>query len=170
MLTDIFIIRHAQPTQFMGQNYNLPPGPDLSERGRDEALQAARFLADKGLQHLFVSPFARTTQTAEIVHEQLDIPITFTRLVAEHAPHEDQAQVRTRIQELLAAADDAQATCIGIISHGSPIKQLLLELTQERINLSQHTYAGGNPAPTAGIWHAQRRDNRWNLALVFTPT
>lgn len=170
MLTDIFLIRHGQPAQNSSIPYNTPPGPDLAERGRAEARQAAAFLADKGVEQLFVSPFARTTQTAEVLVDQLGLPVTFTSLVQEHGPGETLETVRDRMRDLLAGADDSPLARIGIVTHGSPIRAALLNLSNEKIDLSKHTYPGGNPAPTCGIWHIRRLGaNQISFELVFKP-
>lgn len=170
MLTDIFLIRHGHPLQHTGLNYHVLPGPGLSDVGRDEARQAAEFLAGRGIEQFFVSPFDRTTQTAEPIIEALDVPVTFTSLVQEHNPSEQFDLIRERVREFLRSAEDAPSARIGVISHGSPIRAFLLELSQDRIDLSRHVYPGGNPAPTAGIWHAQRSEQTWRIELVFKPT
>lgn len=171
MLTDLYLIRHGQPAHNPVIPYHTPPGPDLSERGRAEAAQASAFLADKGLEHLFVSPFARTSQTAEVLVERLGLPATFTALVQEHGPSERFEQVRERIRELLNAAHDSPHTRIAVVAHGSPIRAALLELSSEKIDLSRHVYQGGNPAPTCGIWHVQFLDGYTRrFELVFQPT
>lgn len=170
MLSDIFLIRHGQPIYNPSIPYNTLPGPDLSERGRAEARQAAAFLADKDLAHLFISPFARTTQTAEVLIDQLGLPASFTALVQEHGPQEPFDRVRERMRELLAGAADSPHRRIGIVSHGSPIRAALLELSKEKIDLSRHIYQGGNPAPTCGIWHVQLLDEQTRrFELVFKP-
>jgi 2,3-bisphosphoglycerate-dependent phosphoglycerate mutase len=167
---EIYLIRHGQPVQNSGVPYQVPPGPDLAERGRVEARQAAAFLADKGLEQLFVSPFARTTQTAEVLVDTLALPVTFTRLVQEHAPSETFDTVRTRMRELLAGLADSPLQRIGIVTHGSPIRATLLELSNEKIDLSKHIYPGGNPAPTCGIWQVSFVDAvTRRFALVFKP-
>jgi hypothetical protein len=57
-----------------------------------------------------------------------------------------------------------------VVTHGSPIKQLLLALTSGQIDLSSHVYdQSKNPAPTAGIWHLQRSGEGWQAVLVFKP-
>lgn len=170
MLTDIFLVRHGHPLQNSGLAYLSPPGPGLSDLGRQEARQAAAFLADKSVEHLFVSPFDRTTQTAEVLVEQLGTPVTFTRLVQEHGAGEQFDQVRERIRELLHSLDDSPLSRIGLVTHGSPIRAMLLELSRDKIDLTGHVYSGGNPAPTAGIWHAQRSGDAWRIDLVFKPT
>ncbi len=170
MLTDLFLIRHGQPVHDPTIPYHTPPGPALSERGRDEAARAAAFLLSKELEHLFVSPFARTSQTAEVLADRLGLPVTFTTLVQEHAPGEPFEQVRRRVRELLTAVEDSPCTRIGIVSHGSPIRAALLELSNEKIDLSRHVYSGGNPAPTCGIWHVQFLDAYTRrFELVFRP-
>lgn len=169
MLTDIFLIRHATPLLNTGLAYRTMPGPNLSERGREEARQAATFLADRALEHLFVSPFARTTQTAEQLVERLDLPVTFTQLIAENAPEEPAAQVLVRIREFLQSVMDSPFTRIGVVSHGYPIRLCIEELGQGQINLNQYIFSGNNPAPTAGIWHARRKEQGWRLELAFQP-
>jgi 2,3-bisphosphoglycerate-dependent phosphoglycerate mutase len=74
------------------------------------------------------------------------------------------------MRELLAAADDSPHTRIGLVSHGSPIRAVLMNLSNDKIDLSKHNYAGGNPAPTCGIWHIQRiDDHQLRFELVFKP-
>jgi 2,3-bisphosphoglycerate-dependent phosphoglycerate mutase len=170
VLTDLYLIRHGQPALAPSIPYNTLPGPDLSERGREEAAQAAAFLADKAIEHLFGSPFARAAQTAEVIVDKLGLPITFTGLVQEHGPTEQFDHVRERMRELLAAADDSPHQRIGIVAHGSPIRAALLELSKDKIDLTKHVYSGGNPAPTCGIWHVRFVDEHTRrFELVFKP-
>jgi 2,3-bisphosphoglycerate-dependent phosphoglycerate mutase len=170
VLTDLYLIRHGQPMLAPSIPYNTLPGPELSERGREEAAQAAAFLAGKSLERLLGSPFARAAQTAELLAERLGLPITFTPIVQEHGPGESFEQVRERMRELLAAAGDSSHARIGIVAHGSPIRAALLELSKDKIDLSKHVYAGGNPAPTCGIWHVQFLDEHTRrFELIFKP-
>jgi 2,3-bisphosphoglycerate-dependent phosphoglycerate mutase len=168
---EIFFIRHGLPIQNSGVPYQIPPGPDLSERGRIEARQAATFLAGRGVEQLFVSPFARTTQTAEVMIDILNLQATFTALVQEQAPHETLDAVRVRMRELFAGLADSPYKRVGIVTHGSPIRAGLLELSSDKIDLSNHVYPGGNPAPTCGIWHVQLVDEQTQrFELVFKPS
>ncbi len=170
MLTDLYLIRHGQPILAPSIPYNTLPGPDLSEQGRAEAAQAAAFLADRGVERLLGSPFARAAQTAELLAERLGLPLTLTPLLQEHGPGESFEQVRERMRELLAAAQDAPHARIAIVAHGSPIRAALLELSNDKVDLSKHVYAGGNPAPTCGIWHVQFLDEHTRrFELVFKP-
>lgn len=170
MPQELFFIRHGLPIQNSGVPYQTLPGPDLSERGRSEARQAAAFLADKGIEQLFVSPFARTTQTAEVIIDQLGLPATFTALVQEQAPNETLDTVRMRIRELLAGLEDSPYQRVGFVTHGSPIRAALMELSNDKIDLTKHVYPGGNPAPTCGIWQATFVDaTTRRFDLVFKP-
>jgi 2,3-bisphosphoglycerate-dependent phosphoglycerate mutase len=170
VLTDLYLVRHGQPAINAAIAYNTPPGPDLSERGREEAAQAAAFLADKGVEQIFASPFARAAQTAEVLVERLGLPLTYTALVQEHGPAESFEQVRERMRELLAAADDSPHARLAIVAHGSPIRAALHELSKDKIDLSKHVYSGGNPAPTCGIWHVRFVDEHTRrFELVFKP-
>ena len=171
MLSDLYLIRHGEPARSPAIPYNTPPGPDLSERGRAEAAQAAAFLADRDVEHLFVSPFARTTQTAAVIVEALGLPVTFTSLVQEHGPSEGADHVRERIGELLAALEDSPQRRVAVVTHGSPIRAALQALSKDNIDLSRHVYPGGNPAPTCGIWHVQHiAEHTRRFELVFRPS
>jgi len=171
VLTDLYLIRHGQPTHHSGSSYNIVPGPDLSDRGRAEATAAATFLADKALTQLLVSPFARAAQTAAVLAAQLGLTVTLTPALQEHGPHERFAQVRERLAELLVALDDSPHCRVALVTHGSPIRAALLELSQDKLDLSQHVYEGGNAAPTCGIWHIEFSDaHTRRFELVFKPS
>ncbi|NJL34573.1 MAG: histidine phosphatase family protein [Chloroflexaceae bacterium] len=84
--------------------------------------------------------------------------------------------LRTRIHEFLAGLQDATFRAVGVVSHGSPIKEMLLHLTGGTVNLKGHVYDTGNPAPTAGIWHVRRTNPDdadgplvWQAKLIFKP-
>ncbi len=170
LLTDIYFIRHGAPDRTTSIPYQSMPGPDLTDGGRDESRQAARFLADREVEHIFASPFARAVQTAEQIVTHIDLPITFASLITEQAYTESVNQVRMRVQEFLNGINDSSFKRVAIVSHGSPIKQMLLALTDEQVDLSAYRDAQDNPLPTAAIWHAHRQDGIWQAALVFRPT
>jgi 2,3-bisphosphoglycerate-dependent phosphoglycerate mutase len=170
VLSDLYLIRHGEPLRNGALPYNMLPGPDLAPQGRDEAAQAATFLSDMGLEWLFASPFARTAQTAEVLVERLKLPLSFTPLIQEHGPSEQFAQVRARVNELLAALHDSPHRCVGLVAHGSPIRAALLELSREQLDFSRHVYPGGNPAPTCGIWHVRFEvQAQPRCELIFKP-
>lgn len=169
MPTNLYLIRHADPLRDTGIEYRTLPGPDLSEHGQAEARQAAVFLATCRIEHLFASPFARASQTATAIAAALELPITFTPLIAEHTLGETIPQLGQRITEFLHSIAAAPYTRIAAVTHGSPIREMLLLLTQGQVDLRGHVYGQGNPAPTAGIWHLHHADNLWRAELVFKP-
>lgn len=169
LLTNIYLVRHGDPQMNTGLEYNVMPGPPLSEQGKVESRQAAVFLADKGVQSLFASPFARTSQTVKELAGYLELPVTLTELLAEHAPQESEPQVRERVLAFVQGVEDTPFTSIAAVTHGSPIRQLLVALTEGKVDLRGHFYGRGNPAPTAGIWHVHREEELWQARLVFRP-
>lgn len=83
----MFLIRHGQ-TEFNRafSATRRDPGirdPPLTEIGRLQATAIARSLRLLGPGSLITSPYLRALETAEIVAEQLGVPITIEPLVAE---------------------------------------------------------------------------------------
>jgi 2,3-bisphosphoglycerate-dependent phosphoglycerate mutase len=170
MPQELFLVRHGQPEPNSSVPYLIAPGPDLSERGRLEAYAAAAFLAAHAPQRCLMSPFARTTQTAEIISRQLKLPAETAADLAEHGPHEEFPAVRSRLTDLVQRLQHDPADRLVLVTHGSPIRALLQALSEDRIDLSGHVYQGGNPAPTCGIWHIDLRlPAAQRCRLVFKP-
>ncbi len=70
----IYVIRHGQST--VNVEYRLSCRNfegDLTALGREQALKAAHWLGDKGITHIFHSPFHRAFQTAQIIGEKLSL-------------------------------------------------------------------------------------------------
>jgi 2,3-bisphosphoglycerate-dependent phosphoglycerate mutase len=169
VILDLYLVRHGQPTVLGGANYNVLPGPSLSTRGRNEAAAAAAFLAGKGIEQIFASPFDRAAQTAAVLGEHLGLPVSHAKEIAEMGPGETFAIVRARVAEFVDGLEDSPYQRVVIVTHGSPIKELLMHLSRERIDLSKHSYTGGNPAPTCGIWHIRRGETTRTFTLAFKP-
>jgi 2,3-bisphosphoglycerate-dependent phosphoglycerate mutase len=169
MLHTLYIVRHAHPRQNTGIDYHRVPGPPLDERGREEATRAAHFLQPLGVQALVCSPLDRTRQTAAAVADAIGIaPVVEDRL-AEHRPDETFDGVRARCGAWLADAQRSPHAVVAAVTHGSPVRALLGLLSDGKIDLTAHNYAGGNPSPTAGIWRAVRAAAGWELTFVFDP-
>jgi 2,3-bisphosphoglycerate-dependent phosphoglycerate mutase len=168
VLSDVFLVRHGEPNRNSGVPYRAPPGPGLCAQGRDEARQAAAFLADKQIEHLFVSPYTRAMETAEELVTQLDLPLSTAPLVAEYRLDETEAHLQERLAQFAEDLATVPYTRIAVVSHAAPIGELLLALTrQPREWLPVDTM--GHPLPTGGIWQAWRVDEDWQAALVFQP-
>jgi 2,3-bisphosphoglycerate-dependent phosphoglycerate mutase len=169
MLQQIYLVRHAQPDRTSTVTYNVEPGPPRTLVGRDEASQAARWLAGRELEYVFSSPFIRTVQTADAIADQLGLPITYVKLLSEHGPGETPQRVRERVAELITQIDDGPLTNVAFVTHGMCVKSLLLHTTSDKIDLVKHVYDYGNCSPTAGIWHGIRGEQSWRWELVFRP-
>jgi broad specificity phosphatase PhoE len=85
----MILLRHGESAFNAAFNRTrIDPGirdAPLTERGRQQAAEAAEALRDLGLQRLLVSPYMRTLQTAEIIAARLDLPITVEPIVRERA-------------------------------------------------------------------------------------
>jgi 2,3-bisphosphoglycerate-dependent phosphoglycerate mutase len=169
MLEELYLVRHAMPDRSTGVPYNVAPGPPLTLAGVQEAAQSARWLEGHGVERLLASPFDRTRVTAEAIAERLALPVSFVEALREGGPGETVEQIRHRVAELLIQLDDSPLRCVALVSHGAPIRALLLHTTADRLDLTGHVYDFGNCVPTAGIWHGRRGDNCWKWELAFRP-
>jgi ribonuclease H / adenosylcobalamin/alpha-ribazole phosphatase len=73
----LLLLRHGQTVmtaarQFSGSGFD---GPELDAVGREQAIQAARALADAGAVAVVASPMRRTRETAQIVASRLDVEV-----------------------------------------------------------------------------------------------
>jgi 2,3-bisphosphoglycerate-dependent phosphoglycerate mutase len=166
VLSDIFLVRHGEPDRTTGIPYRVPPGPGLCEQGWNQARQAAAFLADKQLEHLFVSPYARTMQTAEVLVTDLGLPLSTAPLVAEYRPDETAEQLHERSAQFVRKLLTVPYRCVAVVSHAATIFELLLELTHEPAEAFPVDEMG-HPLPTGGIWHVWRAGEGWKAALVL---
>jgi broad specificity phosphatase PhoE len=83
----VILIRHGQ-TEFnrVFSVTRRDPGirdPHLTDLGRRQAAAVARILRYSSLQKLITSPYTRALETAGIIAEHLDLPITVEPLIAE---------------------------------------------------------------------------------------
>jgi ribonuclease H / adenosylcobalamin/alpha-ribazole phosphatase len=75
--TTLLLLRHGQTVmtaarQFSGSGFE---GPELDVVGREQAVRAARALADAGAVAVVASPMRRARETAQIVASQLDVEV-----------------------------------------------------------------------------------------------
>jgi len=83
----VILIRHGQ-TEFnrVFAVTRRDPGirdPHLTDYGQRQAIAAARALRPLSLTRVITSPYVRALQTASIIAEHLDLPITVEALIAE---------------------------------------------------------------------------------------
>jgi 2,3-bisphosphoglycerate-dependent phosphoglycerate mutase len=169
VLTDLFLVRHGLADKHTGVPYHTPPGPGLTDVGRDHARQAALFLSDQRIEHLFVSSFVRTRQTADEMGSVLHLPILYDEALIEHGLQEPAERVQARMLVFVQRLEQQAYSRVALVSHGSPIKHLLLALTGGQVDMSGYMDEQHNPLPPGGIWHARRSAGIWQAALVFQP-
>ena len=79
MSQTVWIARHANREDFVNPGWfnsaERPYDPPLSADGLVQAGQLAQRLKDSRIAQIFASPFLRTTQTAHILAETLDLPL-----------------------------------------------------------------------------------------------
>jgi probable phosphoglycerate mutase len=71
----IFVIRHAESQWNVIGKYQGILNPDLTELGIKQAKALAKALKNKGIKIIFTSPLKRTKKTAEILAEELGVPL-----------------------------------------------------------------------------------------------
>jgi broad specificity phosphatase PhoE len=176
MNTIIYLIRHATPDwSRFDLRYDIPPGPPLTAQGEEEAVRLGDFLRATGVRKMYASPLERSQRTAQIVGDALQIPIVEEAAIAEWRQGEAEHEVLNRFNEFWqqASAESAQTGPLALISHGGPIRLMLVRLGLDSAELAfyRRQFDRDNPLPPAGVWqatHAQA-DNGWQVELVFTP-
>ncbi|MEO2153787.1 MAG: histidine phosphatase family protein [Aquificae bacterium] len=73
--TTLFVIRHAESQWNPIGRYQGLLNPDLSERGEKQAKILAKELKNKGIEVIYTSPLLRTKRTAQIIAEELNVPL-----------------------------------------------------------------------------------------------
>ena len=165
-----YLIRHAAPQTGTGMAYDVAPGPPLSSDGRREAQQVAEFLAGRGIGRVVHSPFDRTSETARALADRLGLTPVVDLGLAEHRRGEPVEDVRARICALWEREVTEGPAVIALVSHGSPLKELLEWVTEGRVDLSRFKFSGGNVIPTGGVWQVRGEPGKpWEALFIFQP-
>ncbi|MCP6718473.1 MAG: class I tRNA ligase family protein [Patescibacteria group bacterium] len=83
-----FLLRHGQSLRQTKEKNLSMCWPEkihcpLTDKGKEEALKTAKQLAKDGIDLIFSSDLLRTKQTAEIVGQELKIPVKFSKKIRE---------------------------------------------------------------------------------------
>jgi 2,3-bisphosphoglycerate-dependent phosphoglycerate mutase len=172
----LYLIRHASPDWARTDiPYDIPPGPPLTPKGKEEAQALGVFLETVGLQKLYYSPLERSAQTAQIAAAVAKVPAVEQTGLAEWRKGETEPEIQARFWPLLEASleESAQVGPLGWVTHGGPVAYLLKQLGMEPARLEKHRqmFDRSNPLPPAGVWSVQRDSDTeaWDLQLAFTP-
>jgi len=172
----IYLARHATPDWSRTDiRYDIPPGPPLTAQGEAEARQLGEFLREAGVKKIYASPLERTQRTAHLAAEVVGLPVVTEELIAEWRRGEHETEVASRFSgfwERICAESEALGPIV-LVTHGGPIKVMLLNLGLPRATVDEYCrkFDRGNPVPPAGVWLAANHSSEtpWYLELLFTP-
>ena len=87
--TTISLVRHGEVYNPHKTYYGRLPRFRLSENGRIQAANTARYLLDEGVTAVYTSPLLRARQTATIISTQLALPLHISKFLLEaYTPHD----------------------------------------------------------------------------------
>ena len=78
----IYFVRHGE-TILNASHIRQDDKGGLTEDGKEQAKATGLRLSKMHLEHMYVSPYERTMETAGIINEFVHIPFTYTKLLAE---------------------------------------------------------------------------------------
>jgi broad specificity phosphatase PhoE len=121
----LLLVRHGLP-DYRGQHSgDEPPGPPLSEVGRDQARQAAEVLKGYAAARIYSSPLTRAVQTAEWIRAITFVPLRIDSELKEWHRTERLYEVSQRSARWLVrwlAGPEPGAIVVG---HASPLLAIL---------------------------------------------
>ncbi len=123
----LLLVRHGLPDYRMGKRGDEPPGPVLSEIGRDQVFQALAVLAPHRPAALYSSPLSRAVQTAGIIGAGLGLPVRIDSDLAEWHRCESLYDVSQRSGRWLRRWLAGEERCAVVVGHASPLLALLRE-------------------------------------------
>lgn len=168
----LYLARHATPdrTRF-DIPYHYPPGPELTENGKQEASELGCFMRGVGVKKIQASPLERAWRTALIAQEVCGAALEMNPDLAEWRPEEVEKVVLERMLHAFeAGAKMAEHHPVALVTHGGPIMALLKYLglpadTVERYRI----FDGRNLISVAGAWRVEKTAGEIRLNLVFAP-
>lgn len=169
MLSTLYIVRHATPDLTQAVDYKIPPGPDLTAIGREQAREAGLYLANCAVERVYTSPLQRAYQTAGAIAAQTRLLQIVDDRLAEHRGDETRDDVKKRVAAFLHDVIHDDARVVACASHGSPVR-MMLETLAPKIDLKPFETQVGNPSVPAGIWRASKVEGGWLLDYVFEPS
>lgn len=151
----LYAIRHAQPQL---KTYAGFPGPSLGIEGRKQAKAIAQFLADKGIEQVFMSDYIRVKETFAAFRPFFKgKPFVEKRLRERENTEESHESLVARVHEWMEEKQEClQQKNTAIFSHCGPINMILSYLDpQKELFEYPYTDAFGCHTPLAGIWELE---------------
>ncbi|MCC6729289.1 MAG: histidine phosphatase family protein [Chthonomonadales bacterium] len=164
----LYLVRHGNVHNPERVAYGRLPGFVLSERGRAEAVEAARTLAPASFAAVYHSPLERAAETAALLASASEAPLRVDERLHEwdrgERPSEVAARMRAFVDEWLRGAEG----CAVAVSHRDPIRALLIALEGDDPDTAVHDLRRF-PLPTAGIYLLTAEDGAVRCDAVSLP-
>ena len=121
----LLLVRHGLPDYRGRQRGDEPPGPPLSEVGREQARQAGQALKGFAATTIYSSPLTRAIQTAECIRALSFVPLRIESDLKEWHRTESLYEVSERSARWLARWVAGPETCAIVVGHASPLLAIL---------------------------------------------
>ncbi len=155
-LTRLLLIRHGKTEENWQGEYRLPPGPPLSLEGRTQIIalknKLMKFPADK----IYVSPYKRTEETAELLTNKFSKIIVDERL-DEKTYDKSFEKVKKRVSKWLKEHIKYDRSTIWAVSHGFPINAIILLVSPSDFE-GKSTEDEHSHVPRGGVWIMEWED------------
>lgn len=188
-MTKIYIARHGETDWNRAGKLQGATDVPLNEEGRKQAVACGKFFEDIAIRAIFTSPLQRARETAEIINQQLHLPLiqidafrerTFG--AAEGMTYEERSKVYPRknypnqesfkafrkrlvrgLQEIYEAYPDEE---VALIAHGAVI-HTLFQIVQNADFFPQHARLSNGGVSTiyskGGEWWLESYNNTHHL-------
>ena len=166
-MQEIYLVRHGSVDNPQGIEYRRQEGFPLSERGREECGQTARFLAGRGVEVLYHSPLERCVQTASIIASQLGIQTIESTEINEWDQEESLRDIKVRMNTFYMTLYAESYEKLAVVSHRDPLRVLMLSLSGGK--LSSIYKPEEFPLKPGGVWLLKLSPVGTVFENVFTP-
>ena len=166
-MNEVYLVRHGSVGNPQNVVYGRMPGFGLSERGKKEAVQTARFLAGRGIEVLYHSPLERCVRTASEITGVLGIPGMETPGINEWDRDESLRDVQARMNDFWMSLYTQPYESIAAVSHRDPLRVLMLGLSGR--SLSDVYKPEVFPLPPGGVWLLRPGRDGTVFENIFSP-
>ena len=164
----LYFVRHGTVHNPNRIAYRRLPGFNLSDHGRLEAAETARFLQSIRFDAIWHSPLERAFETAEIINAPHRLELHVEERIIECDAGETPEEVRIRMASFIAEWKASGPESAIAVSHRDPIRRLLFEIHNEP--WPDPDLADRFPLSQAGVYRITERSGTIEAELTFTPT
>lgn len=165
----LILVRHTEKDKNIQDKRDCP----LTEHGKEQAKDIAKFLENHPYEIVFTSLMKRTIKTAEIINESKKIKIIKSIAFNEYYVRKDGENVETTdmgvsrtLAKLYSVADIYDS--ILIVAHNSIIRTILQRILNIGYDESQEFFKNyGESIVLRYDW--EKGDDRWIIGNKYTP-